>query len=431
MSAAGNDVAQPSSIVTGERPELPRNGPEVVGEEPRLAQPAPKPDEGWLDISTEKWTVKLGGHVQLDQILWAAASPEIVGDQNYVAFRRLRLVADGTGYGVYDFRLQMTLEPGSDYTDPFYTAAVKDAYFSVNEIPYLGRWRIGNFFVPFSLEQVTNDTNNIFLERSIPTQGIFAADREVGMAIYNCTPDENVAWAAGVFFDNISDNVKVRIDDNQGCRLSGRLTWLPYYDEPSHGRYAIHTGVGVLYTADYDDSVRFRARPQINQGPFLIDSGSLAADSYTTINWEGAIVWGRTTVQSEAFLSSVQLDASGAATIGGAYVHLSYFLTGECRTYERFGQHGPQFGRNVPFSNFFIVPGGIGTGAWEFKTRWSNLNLSTLDAGQYNDLTVGLNWYWSDRARIMFDWIHPVTTSETVFGAVAADVMGMRFDFNW
>ena len=75
----------------------------------------------------------------------------------------------------------MTLEPetvgesGGAATSP----DVKDAYLSMNDIPWLGRFRIGHFFVPFSLEQVTNDTFNVFLERSIPSQGIFAADREV------------------------------------------------------------------------------------------------------------------------------------------------------------------------------------------------------------------------------------------------------------
>ncbi|MBC7853861.1 MAG: hypothetical protein IAF94_10525, partial [Pirellulaceae bacterium] len=65
-----------------------------------------KPDGVWEDVSAEKWTVKLGGHVQTDYINWATASPSIVGDTNYFEFRRLRLVADGTGYGVFDFRLQ-------------------------------------------------------------------------------------------------------------------------------------------------------------------------------------------------------------------------------------------------------------------------------------------------------------------------------------
>ncbi len=42
--------------------------------------------------------------------------------------------------------------------------------------------------------------------------------------------------------------------------MSARLTWLPYYDEPSNGRYLIHMGASVLSTYDSDNSVRFRAR---------------------------------------------------------------------------------------------------------------------------------------------------------------------------
>lgn len=391
-----------------------------------------KKDDGWKDMSSEKWTVKLGGHVQLDYVTWPQASAAIVGDDNYFNYRRLRLVADGTGYGQFDFRLQMTLEPGQgSNTSPLASPDVKDAYFTMHDIPWLGRGRIGNFFVPFSLEQVTNDTNNIFMERSIPTQNIFSADREVGFAFYNCTEDQNVTWTWGFFFDDISDTFKAKIDDNQGFRLSGRLTWLPYYDEPSDGRYLVHTGVGILHTDDYDDLVRFRARPQVQRGPYLIDSGNIAADTYTTGNLEFAVVWGQVTLQSEAFVSNVDRNVGGAATVGGAYAHLSYFVTGESRVFERFGQHGPQFGRNRPITNFFAVPGCFGSGALELKGRWSNLNLTELNEGQYNDFTFGFNWYWSDRTRIMFDWIHPYTTAETPFGSVEADLVAMRFDFNW
>lgn len=386
----------------------------------------------WVDVSDEKWNVRIGGHMQLDYITWADADPAIPGPQNYFNFRRLRLLADGTGYGVFDFRLQMTLEPGQGSDEnAFASADVKDAYVTMHEIPGIGRFRIGNFFVPFSLEQVTNDTNNIFNERSIPTQGIFSADREVGMAIYNCTPDKNISWAGGLSFDDINDTVKTRIDSNQGYRLSGRLNWLPFYDEPSNGRYLIHTGIGVLHTDDQDDRVRFRARPQIQRGPVLIDSGNLLADSYTTGNLELATVWGPVTLQNEAFLSQVHLDSGQNLQVGGAYSHISWFLTGENRIYERFGQHGAQFGRNRPITNFFATPGGCGWGAWEAKTRWSYLDLSSTGSGQYNDLTAGFNWYWSDRTRIMFDWIHPMTTSSTVFGTTESDLFAMRFDVNW
>lgn len=391
-----------------------------------------KDEPFWVDLSEEKWTVKLGGHVQLDYITWADADPSIVGDDNYFSFRRLRLVADGNGYGQYDFRLQMTLEPGQGSNDNvFGSPDVKDAYFTMNEIPVVGRARIGNFFVPFGLEQVTNDTNNIFTERSIPTQGIFTADREVGLAFYNCTDDQNITWSTGVFFDEISDTFKTRIDDNQGYKVSGRLTALPYYDEPSNGRYLVHTGVGVLYTHDQDDIARFRARPQVQRGPFLIDSGNIAADNYAIGNVELAVVWGPITLQNEAFLTSVNRKVGDTLVYGGAYSHLSWFLTGENRIFERFGQHGAQFGRNKPFSNFFAVPGCTGPGAWEAKARWSYLDLNDNGRGQYNDVTAGFNWYLSDRTRVMFDWIHPFTSSDTVFGATQSDLLAMRFDFNW
>ena len=43
-----------------------------------------KKAEGWQDMSTDKWTVKLGGHVQLDYINWANADPAIKATQDYL-----------------------------------------------------------------------------------------------------------------------------------------------------------------------------------------------------------------------------------------------------------------------------------------------------------------------------------------------------------
>jgi phosphate-selective porin OprO and OprP len=411
---------------------LEESGSAKAAEKAEMKSAENDPLAGWTDLSTEEWTVKLGGHIQIDSINWANADDPPVPAQNYFEFRRLRLLADGVGYGQYDFRIQIDIEPesGDGSTGP--VTDIKDAYFTMHDVPLFDRFRIGNFFVPFSLEQVTNDTNNIFLERSIPTQGIFAADRELGMAMYGVNDALDFTWTTGVFVDGISESTKERLDDNQGQRVSGRLTYLPYYDEPSNGRYLVHTGCGVLYTNDQDDLARFRARPQIHEGPFLIDSGNFPANTYTTGNLELATVWGRFSVQSEAFLSNVNRINASTENIYGMYVYGSCFLTGENRIYERYGQHGAQFGRNAPFSNFFWVPGCIGPGAWEAKVRWSNLTLNDINSGEYNDLTVGFNWYWTDRTRVMFDWIHPVTEPGTTpFGATTSDILGIRFDVNF
>jgi phosphate-selective porin len=163
----------------------------------------------------------------------------------------------------------------------------------------------------------------------------------------------------------------------------------------------------------------------------LIDSGLISATDFTTGNVELAAIWRSFTLQSEAFLTRVDRINNGAVELPGGYVHLSWFLTGENRIYERFGQHGAQFGRNVPTSPLLGKRGKRGPGAWELKVRWSYLDLDRLDRGQYNDISSGFNWYWSDRTRIMFDWIHPWTTKETVVQGAEADILGMRFDFNW
>ncbi|MFM8325270.1 MAG: porin, partial [Pirellulaceae bacterium] len=257
--------------------------------------------------SDQKWTVKLGGHVQTDYVLWANADPMIPSPDNYFEFRRLRLVADGVGYGNADFRLQMTLEPETpgETLQIATSPEVKDAYFTLNDLPWLGRLRIGHFFVPFGLEQVTNDTNNIFLERSIPTQGIFTADREVGIAIYNQNEDRRTTWSHGIFLDSISDSLKDRFDDNQGTRLSSRYTWLPIASDSSTSGPLLHLGAGALHTIDHNQLVRFRARPQIHEGPRLIDSGLISATDFTTGNVELAAIWRSFTLQSEAFLTRV------------------------------------------------------------------------------------------------------------------------------
>lgn len=377
----------------------------------------------------KEWAVKLGGHVQMDFIHWADADDPIPG-QDYFEFRRLRLMADGKGYDWLDFRLQIDIEPESGDGVATPVVDVKDAYLSMNDVPVLDRIRIGNFFVPYSLEQVTNDTNNIFVERSIPTQGIFAADREVGVAFYGVNDAQDFTYTSGIFIDSISESLKERIDDNQDYRVSGRLTWLPFYDEESDGRYLLHLGTGILYTEDQDNLLRYRARPQIHEGPFLIDSGNIPAISSTSGNIEMATVLGPLSIQSELFTTAVDRIGDDVAQLYGAYVYASYFLTGEHRNYEPYGQHGAQFGRNSPLDNFSLKAGG-GPGAWEMKVRLSWLNLGDLDAGRYRDVTAGFNWYWNDRTRVMFDYIHPLTTEETPFGETASDLTALRMDFNW
>ncbi|WP_459554820.1 OprO/OprP family phosphate-selective porin [Lacunimicrobium album] len=400
-----------------------------------MASPAFRPQEaspGIIPESKRKWDVKLGGVIDGDYINWVSADESIDDAHDYFEFRRLRLTADGTGYEVYEFRLQLTLEEesmGNENTTLYGEPEIKDAFFSIKELPVLGKLRVGNFFVPFGLEQSIGGTNLTFLERSIPTQNVFTVSREVGIASYNSTEDEMITWTGGVFFDSISDASKERIDDNQGVRVSGRVTWLPVYEDD--GETLIHTGAGILFTNDQDGRYRLSARPQIHDGPRLIDTGALLADSYVTGNLEFAVVNGPFSVQSEAYLSQVNLSNQDSQLTYGAYLFGSYFLTGEHRKYETMGMYGAAFGRVTPNSMVFAKDGCRGWGAWELKARYSYLGADELGAGHYNDFTFGVNWYWSDHVRMQLDWIHPMTSEETVYGATTSNILATRFDVNW
>ncbi len=401
---------------------------------------AERKKNNWVDVSNEKWTGKLGGQVFFDYVNWAEASPTIQNSaQDIASWRRIRFNYDATGYGIYDFRIQFDLDGKTDVTNgvasPF--VAMKDVYFGINELPLNGRIRVGNFFVPFSLDQLTPLPNTQFMERSIPSAGIFSPDREVGIASYHISDDLNKTLSLGMFFDDIPESTKQVVDDNQGLRLSSRATWLPFYDEPSDGRYLIHTGIGFVYTDDRNDSVRFRARPgEIRETQRLIDTGNIAAGSYSVTNLEFATVTGPLSVQSELFATSIDRTSGSDVMLYGSYLQASYFLTGENRRYDRNGSHLAHFGRVKPFTNFFWTPGGTGWGAWEAKARWSYLEFGELQRGRYNEMTIGMNWYLHEHSRAMLEWIHPWTSTDATvgnapIGSTQADLLAMRMQFTF
>lgn len=379
------------------------------------------------EIKLGNWSLKPNGHVQGDYVNWAHSDPAIVDAHDYFEFRRIRMNMDGTD-GLYDFRVQLEFEPESD-GDSGITAphiSIRDIYLGIHEIPYLGYVRFGNAFMPFSIEQLTDAPAFTFMERSIPTQGVFSPAREVGVTSFNISESKNFTYSFGVYFDSISEGLKERVDDNQGTRVAGRVTWLPYYDEPSDGRYLVHVGAGFILTDDQDGQVRFRTRPHIHEGPSIIDTGTIAASTYSIENVELLTVWGAFSVQSELYAAQVD-----DYHFYGSYLYGSYFLTGEHRKYGRTARHLAHFNRVVPFTPFFMAPRGNGWGAWEAKARWAYLDFGEINRGQYNDLTVGINWYWTERARMMFEWIRPRTTADTTFGETQSDILATRMEFSY
>lgn len=391
----------------------------------------------WKDASKEKFSVKIGGRFFGDYVLWARQNPTNAGYfgdlQNYFEFRRLRLCAEGEGYGVYDYELEVDFEPeGGVVENP--AVGLRDVYLGIHDVPILGYVRFGHFKEPFSLEELTSSNYFSFLERALPN--IFAPARSVGVCAYNHTRDEQFTLACGAFFNNLGNDALERVGDNQGIDVTMRGTWSPWYS--CDGRGVLHLGGGWIFTDDRDDAVQFASAPEVHESPKFVDTGVFAASNLWRYNAEAALVYGPFSLQGELFY--VRTNGIGATPnmdFYGAYFCGSFFLTGENRVYKR---TAAAFSRVKPLTNFWIVRTDDGSccwgwGAWELTGRWSYLDLSEPGLtdparGTLHDLTFGVNWYWHPHTRVMFNWIHALNNIAAV-GPNNADAISMRMQLDF
>lgn len=360
--------------------------------------------------AAEKFSVSVGGRAFVDSVFFGQSAGSIAtfGDaQDSVQFRAARLGAQGSGFDVFDYKIEVDFA-GRDSTNDQSTA-FKDVYLGINDLPLLGRVQIGHYKEPFSIEELTSARFITFMERSL--LNVFVPQRNVGVAAYRVSENERFTFAFGGF-RTIGDKPPYVSDDDGGYAFTMRATYLPWYDEATKGRGLLHLGLGYSYR-DVDNPVqRIRARAETNVGPNILDTGNIAGvEDFQLLDPEIAFVYGPFSVQAE-YLAAFYNRAGSDADFHAAYVQMSYFLTGENRVYDR--KKGA-FARVKPFENFFRVrtcDGNIemGRGAWELAYRYSWLDLDDADAsifgGNSSDHTVGVNWYLNPYTRLMFNYVY-------------------------
>jgi phosphate-selective porin OprO/OprP len=374
-------------------------------------------------------SVKVGGRIMTD---WASFDQNPVsraqaGDAfNGTEFRRARLEASGDAFDVVDYKVQM------DFSGE---VAFKDVYMTVKELPALGNVRVGHFYEKFALETQTSSKYITFMERSLISELGEVGGRKTGIAAFDWSEDENWTWGIGAFttvLEEVPPIFPFAIDDDNayddagGTCLSGRITHLLWYDEATEGRGLLHTGISYSYR-DIPEVIpgdihryRIRQRPEAHLAPRVVDTGYIEdASTINAFEPELAYVYGPFSFQTEYLAFWLDRTANDQAFFHGAYAYVSYFLTGENRTYER--KEGI-FGRVKPLENFFRVrteDGSVGTGkgAWELAYRWSYVDLTDagIRGGRVTDHTLGLNWYLNPYARLMFNYVNSQTTDRGAF----------------
>ena len=124
--------------------------------------------------------------------------------------------------------------------------------------------------------------------------------------------------------------------------------------------------------------------------------------SYGRFGGESAVVYGPFSAQAEFIETIVSGTGYSDNKLNGAYGYMTYFLTGESRTYK--AKTGA-WDRIKPLQNF-TTRGGLG--AWELAVGYDHLDLNSgvIQGGRASSGKIGLNWYPNSRVRIMANFIH-------------------------
>jgi phosphate-selective porin OprO and OprP len=286
-----------------------------------------------------------------------------------------------------------------------------------------------------------------FLERSYLQDvvfGPFTNGFSPGISTYNWTEDERATWAIG-WFGNSSDVFGYSLGNDYA--LTGRATWLPYYDELTQGRYLWHVGASASTRGPDEGLVRLRTRGDIRSGPpgtvnpIYADTRDMQADSQQLVNLESAVQWGSWSVQAEYtgcwVPGAVEPFAPGPGTprgtpfFQGGYVEVMYFLTGEHRNFnKRLGA----LDRPIVYTPMFILGGRngccTGSGAVQVGARYSamDLNDNGINGGYLQSMTAGLNWFLNPNTKVQFNY--DLTHRSAVRDAPAGFINGFGTRFS-
>ncbi len=395
-----------------------------------------------------KPTHKFRGRMFFDQ-LWMddleGAVPQPL--ENETGFDTIRMGVEGYIYENLKYSVEFEFE--GDEVD------YKDVYAELQNLPYIGNFRIGHFKEPMGLEELTSSRFDTFMEQSCPTNN-FAPTRNLGIMLHNYVgAGENWKWFAGLFRGSSSDMDEDVDADSNDWAGTFRFAGLPYYDE-YNGRCLVHVGAaasarrtgefgGVGGNGAWDGSLELDSRASLLG--ITLGNPPLGAprssSEFGVLNLEGAFMRGPFSLQGEWFYAATG-DTAGI-NANGAYVQASYFLTGENRGYKKSNM---AFDRVHPYEPFFRVRtcDGIATGigAWELAARWSWCDLDSIPAligtgvttvgptviGTQENIALGCNWYLNPYSRVMFNYIHSIT-DYTFLGKSEGDHFGMRFQIDW
>jgi len=366
-------------------------------------------------------TVSVFGRMHLEVLSFPHATPGIAGFENPIThtepedriqFRRIRLGAQGNILETGIYRVEFDLGNPSRTT-------FRDTYLGFEELPFFQTLLIGNQKRPLGLDAWDSNQHVIFMERPLAINAFNPNYRRIGIQSYGHSDDDNLNWQYGVFELQDVKGIGRDVGDPLHLSFNARISGTPWYDESSGGRRYLHLGISNMYAStapepspsgNNGDLAIFSVRPEFQTTSTWIDTGTIrGATNFNVTGLEAVLNVGSLQLQSEYLTTVVDRQSDSNLRFQGGYVQAAWFLTGEHEAWDR---EVGRLARPTPLKNFALVRNHRdvienGWGAWQVAARWSALSLSDKDVhgGRQENVTIGLNWYWTAHSKLMVNII--------------------------
>jgi phosphate-selective porin OprO/OprP len=359
---------------------------QAVEENRDITGDAPRGDV--IKTENPEYDLRLGGRITGRYT--ALVSDHPMDDE--FSLERARLFTNVSLLDHYRLRIQVEFAE-----DP----ELRDGYLEVDYIPW-ARFRLGQFKVPFTLENQQSHKYIDFTERSLAVDNMRFPARDIGIMLHGQSPDHILEYQLAVL-NGVGEN---QSDDNSSKDVAGRLVFWPFRNAKKPALAGAQLGVSGTWGSQDTD---FSSREFLTVGgtPFVdFASNTVHKGNRSRLGTEFAWAVGPALLKTEwmwMWLDDFRIpSAKEDLRFYAGYVSTSYLLTGERKTLNRIVPEHP-----------FSPPQG-GWGAWELAARYSlfhsdddlfRLGLAS-GTSRADTFAIGLNWYLNEILRLTLNYEH-------------------------
>lgn len=305
---------------------------------------------------------------------------------NTFLIRRARLGLEGRVARYFEYRIE------GDFADTSSTL-LRDGYLHIHRKEGF-QFTFGQFREPFSQEEIRQDANQDFLERSLVNN--LAPSRQPGLMISGVLRKGVFEYQLGAF----NGKGLLALNNSGTPDIAGRVRFAPWKNTESFWLKGVAFG-GAAAFGHNKNGLSVRG---------LTESRSISFFVPETVNgplWRanGELTWllGPAAVRVEYDQTNQERRGLGpqGTTLPGVVAkgymgQFTYVLTGETK---------PDNGTVVPKHSLFGDEKGGGFGAWELKFRYANLSISdgTPRSNRAESYYFGPNWYLNKFVRYVLD----------------------------